>query len=320
MNRLISTAFAAVVGLAGTAAAQEQLAISAGGTGGVYFPVAGGIAEVITRHVEGYSAIAVVTGATVENLTHIDNRDADFALGIADVLTQAINGTGAFDGRPVPVRAVASIYAAPMQIVAMADSDIHTLQDIRGTRFSVGAPGSGNEVNTRSVLAANGITFDDLGAVERLNYNETADGMRDGHIAAGLWAATAPTSSIMSLAASRDLRLIGLSDDEVAAIMAHDAAFVPFTLPADLYPGMDAPVQTVALANAMVTHADMDEELVYQVTRAMHENFEFLVSVHPSMADMTPEFAVSTLPIPLHPGALRFYEEAGVDVPDHLRP
>lgn len=320
MKKMIAGAFVAAMGLAAPAVAQTQLAISAGGTGGVYYPVAGGIAEVISRHVEGYSAVAVVTGATVENMSQIFNGDSEFALGIADVLTQALGGTGAFEGRQVPVRAVASIYAAPMQIVALADRPVHTLQDISGTRFSVGAPGSGNEVNTRSVLQANGISFDDLGTIERLSYNETADGMRDGRVDAGLWAATAPTSSIMSLAASRDLRVIGLSDEEVAAIIAHDSAFVPFTLPAGLYPGMEAPVQTVALSNALVTHADMDEEMVYQVTRAMHEHVEFLISVHPSMRDMTPDFAVNTLPIPLHEGALRYYEEIGVAIPDHLRP
>ncbi len=320
MNRIIAATVAATIGFAAPAAAQMQLAISAGGTGGVYYPVAGGIAEVITRHVEGHSAVAVVTGATVENMNQIFTGDSDFALGIADVLTQAINGTDAFDGRPIPVRAVTSIYAAPMQVVVLADGPIQSVQDVVGARFSVGAPGSGNEVNTRSVLAALGISFDDLGSTERLNYNETADGMRDGHVDGGLWASTAPASSIMSLGAARNIRLVSLSEDEIEAIMEHDPSFVPFTIPAGLYPGVDEPVQTVALANAMITHADMDEELVYQVTRAIHENHEFLVEVHPAMASMTPDFAVNTLPIPLHPGALRFYEEIGVEIPDHLRP
>lgn len=320
MKHIATGAFAAFLGLAAPVFAQEQLALSAGGTGGVYYPVGGGIAEVITSKVEGYSAVSVVTGATVENMSHIASGESDFALGIADVLTQAVGGTGHFEGRAIPLRAIAAIYAAPMQIVALADRPIHQLEDIRGKRFSVGAPGSGNEVNTRTVLGANGIGFDDLGSVERLNYNETSDAMRDSTVDGGLWASTAPTSTIMSLAATRDIRLIPLSDDEVATIMENDAAFVPFMLPAGLYAGMDEPVQTVALSNALVAHEDMDEELAYKVTRAIHENRDFLISIHPAMNDMTLDFAVNGLPIPLHPGAIRYYEEVGVEVPERLRP
>ena len=320
MKHIATGAFAAFLGLAAPVFAQEQLALSAGGTGGVYYPVGGGIAEVITSKVEGYSAVSVVTGATVENMSHIASGESDFALGIADVLTQAAGGTGHFEGRAIPLRAIAAIYAAPMQIVALADRPIHQLEDIRGKRFSVGAPGSGNEVNTRTVLGANGIGFDDLGSVERLNYNETSDAMRDSTVDGGLWASTAPTSTIMSLAATRDIRLIPLSDDEVATIMENDAAFVPFMLPAGLYAGMDEPVQTVALSNALVAHEDMDEELAYKVTRSIHENRDFLISIHPAMNDMTLDFAVNGLPIPLHPGAIRYYEEVGVEVPERLRP
>lgn len=320
MKLIVSGAFAALLGLSATVAAQGQLAISAGGTGGVYYPIGGGIAELITTKVDGYSAVSVVTGATVENMSHIASGESELALGIADVLTQAFNGTGHFEGRPIPLRALTAVYAAPMQIVTLADRPVTQLGDIRGTRFSVGAPGSGNEVSTRAVLAANGITFDDLGAAERLNYNETSDAMRDGTVDAGLWASTAPTSTIMSLAATRDIRLVPLSNEEIAAIIASDPAFVPFTLAAGLYPGMDAPVQTVALSNALVAHADMDDDLAYQVTRAIHENRDFLISIHPAMNDMTLDFAVNGLPIPLHPGAIRYYDEVGAAVPDHLRP
>lgn len=320
MNKFLGGTIAALFGLAGPALAQQQLSISAGGTGGVYYPISGGIAEIINSHLDGYSAVAEVTGGTVENMSHLFAQDSDFAMGIADAVTQAGRGTGAFEGRQVPVRGVAAIYAAPMQIMVRDDSSIHALQDIRGTRFSVGAPGSGNEVNTRTVLGANGITFDDLGSLQRLNYNETADAMRDGVVDGGLWASTAPTSSIMSLAASVDVRMITLSSDEVAAIIAQDPAFSAFTLPAGLYPGMESEVQTVALSNALLTYAEQDEELVYEVTKALHENRDFLIGIHPAANDMTLQYAVDGLTVPLHPGALRYYEEVGVTIPDRLRP
>ncbi|MBM05162.1 MAG: C4-dicarboxylate ABC transporter substrate-binding protein [Oceanibulbus sp.] len=313
-------AFAAVVSLAAPAVAQQHLSITTGGTGGVYFPMGGGIAELISQNLEGYSAVGEVSGGTVENMARIFNGDADFAMGIADTVSQAASGTGAFEGRQVPVRTIAAIYAAPMQIVVLDEGPIQTLQDVKGTRFSIGAPGSGNEVNTTTVLGANGISFDDLGRTERLSYTETADGMRDGVVDGGLWASTAPTSSIMSLSASRDLRLIGLSDEEVAAIIEQDESFVPFTMPEGIYPGVEAPVQTVALSNALVAHEDLDEELAYQVTKLLHENAEYLVSIHPAARDMTEEFMVNGASVPLHPGAQRYYEEIGLEIPDRLRP
>lgn len=303
-----------------SAAAQQQLSISAGGTGGVYYPVAGGVAELINTRLDGYSATAVVTGASVENVGQIFSGDADFAISIADVLTDAHRGEGAFDGRPIPVRGVVAFYASPMQIVTLADRPIESLGDLPGTSFSVGAPGSGNENSTRAVFAANGMSFDDLGSIARLSFNETADAMRDGNVDAGLWGATAPTSSIMSLSASRDIRMISLSDAEITAINEQFPAYTPFTIAAGTYPFLDQPVNTVAASNGLFTHADQSDETVYNITKTIHENRDYLIAIHPSLNDMTLEYAVQGLSIPLHPGAIRFYEERGIEVPDHFRP
>lgn len=320
MNKIPVWALAGILASTAPAMAQQQLSVATGGTGGVYFPIGGGIAELISNHLDGYSAVAEVTGASVENMAYIHSGDADFALAIADTLTQARTGTGAFEGRPVAVQTLVSVYAAPMQIVTLADSPIHSFGDLRGHRVSVGAPGSGNEVTSRAILNANGITYDDFASTQRLNYNETSDAMRDGILDAGIWASTAPTSSIMSLAATRDVRVIGLSDEEIATIKESDPAFVNYTLPAGLYPGMEEDLETVALSNALVVNADMDEELAYSVTRLILENAEYLQAIHPAANDMTVEFAVRGSPVPLHPGAVRYYEEIGVEIPEHLRP
>jgi hypothetical protein len=173
-------ALAGLLALAAPAVAQQQLSIATGGTGGVYFPMGGGIAELINNHVEGYSAVAEVTGASVENMGLISRGDSDFAFALADTVIQAYTGTGAFEGRQLPeLRALASIYPNAIQIVALADSGITSLADLRGKRVSVGAPGSGTEVNAQAILTANGITYDDI-TPERLNFNETADALRDG--------------------------------------------------------------------------------------------------------------------------------------------
>ncbi len=309
----------AVALAAGPAAAQE-LSIATGGTGGVYFPYGGGMAEVINRHVEGASASAEVTGASVENVALISRGDSDLALALADTVYQAFHGEGAFEGRQVSeLRALASIYPNAVQIVTLADSGITSLADLRGQRVSVGAPGSGTEVSAQTLLAANGITYDDF-TPERLNFNETADALRDGDIAAGFWSVGPPTSSIMNLATTRSIAIVPMSDEEIANAIEAEPTFAPYTLRADMYEGMTDPVQTISTPNVVVVHEDMDEELVYNIVKAMYENVEELIAIHPAANDTTPEFSIASTPIPFHPGALRYLEEIGMTVQDHQRP
>jgi hypothetical protein len=311
----------AVVAMGLTPAAHAQeLSIASGGTGGVYYPYGGGLAEVIGNHVEGYSASVEVTGASVENMALIQRGDSDIALALADTVYQAFTGTGAFDGREIPeARALASIYPNAVQLVTLADSGITSLEDLRGKRVSVGAPGSGTELSAQVILAANGITYDDFDA-QRLNFNETADAIRDGDIVAGFWSVGPPTSSIMNLAATREISVIGLSDDEIAKAREAEPTFAPFTLRTGLYDGMAEAVQTISTPNVLVVHADMDEELAYNITKAMYENVAELIAIHPAANDTTIEFSVASTPIPFHPGALRYLEEMGAAIQDHQRP
>ena len=158
MNMMKILAASAI--LAGAPAfAQEQLSIATGGTGGVYFPMGGGLAEIINAQVEGYSATAEVTGASVENMGLVATGDADLAIALADTVLQAQTGTGRFEGQQLEmIRGLASMYANMVQIVALEGSGITSLEDIRGKRVSVGAPGSGTEVNAEAILTANGIS------------------------------------------------------------------------------------------------------------------------------------------------------------------
>jgi TRAP transporter TAXI family solute receptor len=319
MMRHAFVALAAGIALAQPALAQEQLSIATGGTGGVYFPIGGGIAELINGHVEGYEAVAEVTGASVENLGLISRGDSDFALALADTVYQGFNGTGAFDGRALPeLRALASIYPNAIQIVALADSGVTSLADLRGKRVSVGAPGSGTEVNAQTILEANGITYDDIDE-QRLNFNETADALRDGDIDAGFWSVGPPTSSILNLATTSDIVIIPLTEEEVQNAIGVEPVFAAYTLGEGLYDGVGA-VPTISIPNVLVVNAAMDEELAYQITRNMFEHVDELIAVHPAANDTTVEFSLNSTPIPLHPGAIRYYEEAGATVPDRLRP
>ncbi|MFP4275164.1 MAG: TAXI family TRAP transporter solute-binding subunit [Paracoccaceae bacterium] len=316
--RRLTLAVAAALAVGSTAHAQD-LSIATGGTGGTYYPYGGGLAEVIGRHVEGASATAEVTGASVENMALIARMDSDLAIALADTVLASYEGTDQFEGRQVDARALASIYPNAVQIVTLADSGITSLADLKGKRVSVGAPGSGTEVNAETILNANGITYDDIDE-QRLNFNETADALRDGDIDAGFWSVGPPTSSIMNLAATRDIALVPLTEEEVAAAQEAEPVFASYTLRADLYEGVDVDVPTIAVPNVLVVNAEMDEDLAYNITKAMFDNVDELIAVHPAANDTTVEFSLGATPIPMHPGALRYYEETGAEVPDKLRP
>lgn len=312
---------AATAALAGAPAlAQEQLSIATGGTGGVYYPIGGGLAEIINKHVEGYAATAEVTGASVENMGLIATGDADLAIALADTVQQAYLGTGRFEGQQIEAtRALASIYANMIQIVVPADSDIQSLADLKGKRVSVGAPGSGTEVNAQTLLEANGVSFDDFDA-QRLNFNETADALANGDIDAGFWSVGSPTSSILNLATTNEIRILPLSAEEIAKAREADPTFTELTLAGGVYNGVDEPVPTLGVPNVLVVSAEMPDDLAYAITKAMFENIAELQAVHPAANETTVDFTMSATPVPLHPGALRYFEETGATIPDALRP
>ncbi|MCA1772255.1 MAG: TAXI family TRAP transporter solute-binding subunit, partial [Halomonas sp.] len=285
-----------------------------------YYPIGGGFAEMINEHIEGAQATAEVTGASVENMGLIMRGEADLALVLADTAYQAYNGSGDFEERQIEnTRALASVYPNAVQLVTLADSDIESLEDLEGKRVSVGAPGSGTELNARALLEANGISYDDF-TPQRLNFNETADAIRDGDIDAGFWSVGPPTSSIMNLATTRDIRLIGLSDEEVANAQEEEEVFAPYELEEGLYEGMDEAVQTIGIPNVLVVNSEMDEDLAYQLTQLLFENTDELIAVHPAANDTTVEFTMESTPVPLHPGAIRYFEEIDAEIPDRLRP
>lgn len=318
--RVLKYALAASLIAASSTAAAQQISIATGGTGGTYYPYGGGLAELINNQLEGYEAVAEVTGASVENMALIYRGDSDLAIALADTVYQAYTGTGDFEGRQVEdVRAIASLYPNAVQIVTLADSGIDSLSDLKGKVVSVGAPGSGTELNARAVLESNGITYDDFDP-RRLNFNETADALRDGDIAAGFWSVGPPTSSILNLATTRDIRLIGLTDEEVANAREESEVFAPYTLRAGIYEGVEDPVQTIGIPNVLTANASMDDQLAYDITKLLFEQTDKLIAIHPAANDTTVEFSVEATPIPFHPGALRYYEEVGADVADYQRP
>ncbi|MDO7630740.1 MAG: TAXI family TRAP transporter solute-binding subunit, partial [Loktanella sp.] len=206
-----------------------------------------------------------------------------------------------------------------VQIVALEGSGITSLQDMVGKRISIGAPGSGTEVNAEQILSANGISYDDIDE-QRLNFNETADALANGDIDAGFWSVGAPTSSILNLATTNNIVIIALSDEELAAADAANPVFATTTLAGGTYVGVDDDVKVIGVPNVLVVSSDMSDDLAYAITSAMFENIAELQAVHPAANETTVELALTASPIPLHPGAIRYFEETGATIPDALRP
>lgn len=298
----------------------QELSIVTGGTGGVYFPIGGGLAEIINRHIEGATASAEVTGASVENIALISRGDSDMGLTQGDTVYQAFHGEGAFEGRQIPeMRILAAIYPSAMQLVTLADSGIESINDLAGERVAVGPPGSGTELLTRVILDANGITFDDF-SPQRLNLNEAGDALRDGDIVAAFMLAGPPTPAIMNLAFTRSIRMIPFSEEQIEAAVSIEPTLAPYTLRAGLYEGVDESVLTISQPNVLITHADMDEDMAFNIVKALFENLDELIAVHPAAIDTTIEFTMDAAPIPFHAGAARYFEGLGIELRDHQQP
>lgn len=319
MRKLLLAASASLLLGAVPALAQTNLSIATGGTGGTYYPLGGGLAELISTEIDGYKAVAEVTGASVENMGLVHRQDSDLAIALADTVHQAFHGGERFNGNKLDVAAIASLYPNAVQIVTLAESGISSLADLAGKRVSVGAPGSGTEVNAKALLEANGMSFEDFD-VRSLNFNESADALRDGDIDAGFWSVGPPTSSIVSLANTREIALISLSAEEVANAREAVPVFAPYQLRAGIYEGLEAPTDSIGIPNVLTVNTAMSDDLAYQITKLLFEKVEDLRAIHPAANDTTVEFSLQSTPIPLHPGSIRYYEEIGASIPDQLRP
>jgi uncharacterized protein len=313
-----SLAFALTVG---AATAQIPLTIATGGTGGVYYPVGGGYAQIIEQFIPGYSATVEATNASVDNVAFISRGESDIALALADTVLAAYAGTGRFGpGGNLPrlpnLRAITVAYTNAVHVITLEGSGITSLADLRGKRVSVGAPGSGTEVSARTLLEAVGITYDDF-RVERLSANETADALRDGTIDAGFWSGGVPTGAVLSLAETRQIALVPISDEEFAAINAADPTLIRYVFPEGAYRGL-AETASVGTPNLIVVSSEMDEDLAFAFTTALFEHIALVRAIHPSANETVAEAALAS-PVPLHRGAIRALEALGFDVPASLR-
>lgn len=285
-----------------------RIFLATGNTTGVYYQLGGGYADLISRHLPGYEARAEPTGASVENINRLTSGDMEIGFSLADTAADAVNGRGSFEGQPQPVRALARVYQNYTHVIVRADGKINTFAQLRGKRISTGSPKSGTDIIAGRLLTAVGIDPDR--DIKRFNLSlpETVGRMRAGSLDAMFFSGGLPTPGIKDLLSSTPgaFRLLPLGDLIEPVTARYGSVYTTATLPKEVY-GTPAATPTITVANLILVRADMPEQLAYDLTRVLFTYQGELIPVHPEAANFTRGSAASTDPIPLHPGAARYY-------------
>ncbi|WP_339463292.1 TAXI family TRAP transporter solute-binding subunit [Pseudomonas sp. EA_105y_Pfl2_R69] len=313
MTKRFSLFAAAAAFTASTAvlAAPTFINILTGGTSGVYYPIGVGLSQLYSNGIEGSKTSVQATKASVENLNLLQSGRGELALALGDSVADAWNGVedAGFKAPLKKLRAIAGTYPNYIQIVANKESGINTLADLKGKRISVGAPKSGTELNARAIFAAAGLSYEDMGKVEFLPYAESVELIKNRQLDATLQSSGLGMAAIRDLAATLPINFVAIPAEITAKI--GNAAYQAASIPAGTYDGQDSDVPTVAITNILVSHDGVSEDVAYQMTKLMFDNLERLGNAHSAAKDIKLEGAAKDLPIPLHPGAERFYKEVG---------
>jgi len=292
-------------------AAPTFINILTGGTSGVYYPIGVAISQQYNK-IDGARTSVQATKASVENLNLLQAGRGELAFALGDSVDDAWNGVedAGFKAPLKRLRAIAATYPNYIHIVASKESGIETLEDLKGKRISVGAPKSGTELNARAIFKAAGLTYEDMGRVEFMPYAESVELIKNRQLDATLQSSGLGMAAIRDLASMVPITFVAVPEDVVTKIGS--AAYQPKMIPAGTYDGQDADVPTAAITNILVSHEKVSDDVAYQMTKLIFENLNHLSSAHSAAKDIKLETATEGLPIPLHPGAERFYKEAGV--------
>lgn len=315
----------------GTMAAKQFFAIATGGTGGTYYPLGGVLAQALTTKVADVIVTAQSGNASTANLNLIRSHSIESAFVQNNTAYQAYNGTDQFEGNPVKnVRGIASLYPEVIQIVTRKEAGIKSIYDLKGKSVIPGDRGSGTAVDAENILKQAGMSFDDFGSLDWLSFAGISQRMQDNQADVGFITAGIPTSSVMELVSSTPVTILSLDDDLIKKITAAHPFYAKVAIPANTYADQSEPVNTVAVMAQWVCDADVSEELIYTLTKALWEpgfhvlrkkdgqpepapaGAEIMAQAHAKGKDVTLDTALSGMAIPLHPGAERYYREKGL--------
>jgi TRAP transporter TAXI family solute receptor len=318
MKRGFAAALAGIATVAvmfGAASAQQKtISIGTGGTGGVYYPIGGALANLISKNMPGVQATAEVTGGSVDNLKLINSGQSEIGFSMADAALDALNGVDKFKGTKVPLRTLMVLYPNIMHVVTIEGTGVNTLADLKGKRISTGAPGSATEVMAFRVIEAAGLDKDKDMKRERLSVAESVNAIKDHKIDAFFWVGGLPTAGVTDLAATPGTKIKLIDHSDVVAKMnaKYNNLYSTSVIKAGTYPGQDKDNQVSAVWNILVTGDKMTDQEAYDVVKLIIDKKADLVAVHKDAASFSVENqVVANSPIPWHPGAVKFFKEKG---------
>ena len=303
--------------IAGAALAQQGLniAIATGGTGGVYYPLGGGMANVLSKHVPGMQASARVTGGSVDNLKLIGSQQSEVALVMVDAALDALKGEDKFKGSPVDVRTLMVLYPNRMHVVSMDGTGVEKMSDLKGKRVSTGSPGSATEVMAFRVSEAAGLDKDKDMRRERLGVAESVNALKDRKIDAFFWVGGLPTAAVTDLGATPNvkIKMIDHADTVEKMNKKYDNLYTTGVIPAKTYPGQDKDNPIAVVQNILVANAKMSDKVAYDIVKTFIEKRDELVAVHAEAESIKLENqSPKNSPIPWHPGAVKYFSDKGL--------
>jgi len=292
----------------GGAEKPEFISIVTGGTGGTYFPLGGSFAKIISDET-GIKANAETSGASAENMNTLKDGNAEIAFTQTDIASYAINGKLMFEGAAVDnVSAIGTLYPETIQIVTTAKSGIKSVEDLKGKKVSVGAPGSGTAANAEQILEIHGLTLDDI-KKQDLSFDESTSGIQDGTIDAAFVTAGTPTGAVEGLSATEDVVIVPITQEKIDALIEKYPYYIKEEIPAGTYKLADA-VTSVAVQAMLVVANSLDDETVYEITKAIFENTDQVT--HAKAKLIKAENALNGVGIEVHPGAQKYFDEKGI--------
>ncbi|MBR3371977.1 MAG: TAXI family TRAP transporter solute-binding subunit [Rhodobacteraceae bacterium] len=304
LTRTLS-ALAVATAFAVPASAQDRVSIGTGGTGGLFYVIGAGMAELVTEHMDGTTARAEVTGASVENIRRVAAGEMEVGFSSSSTLFEAANGTDTFDGDAQPVAALAYLYPAVLQIATTASTGITGLEELDGKRVSMGPPGSNAAVLAQRLLEGYGV-FNPAGA-QFLSYGEGVNALTNGTVDATVVLAGAPVAALIDLDARDDMVLLSADPAQVAALIEDYPFYQLFEIAAGTYPDVTEPVTVINDPAILFVNADADADFVQSLTAAIFDNLDTLGEVHPLARAISHDTAPNA-PIALHPGAAAYFQ------------
>ena len=303
-----------VLGTSTGVLAADKLTLGTGGTTGTYYAVGGVMATVLNPVLTESSLTVTSTGASKANIQLVDMGEADLAIVQNDVMYYAYTGTDLFEdeGAYDTFSTVAGLYDETVQIVTCDDS-IQSVADLKGKTVSVGDAGSGTEFNAEQILGAYDLSFDDINVVNA-SFGDSADSLKDGKIDAAFIVAGAPTTAVVDLATTKDVKLVQLDDEHIQTLQNSYDFYTKTVIPAGTYKGVDEDATTVSVRATLIASNDVSEDAVYELLKAMFDNQKDLIAGHAKFEVLNVDDAVKGISVPFHPGAVKYFGEQGIEV------